>query len=284
MKYLIVPLLPLLFVACAPREQIPVNVATFNIRYDNPADSLNAWPNRKEMVVDAVLGNAFDVFGMQEVLHRQLQYLEDNLDDFARVGIGRLGGTEGEYAPIFYRSDRFEKVADSIIWLSETPTVVASTGWDAALPRIATWVKLKDNETGKFLSVFNTHFDHVGVQARQESVKLMLTFVESLREDIPTVIMGDFNIPEGDAPYNLLAEKEQNQMRFSDSKYTSMSRHEGSKRTFNGFSEKITREQAIDFIFVNERVETLTHATLEIRQGQVYVSDHYPVMVSVILK
>jgi endonuclease/exonuclease/phosphatase family metal-dependent hydrolase len=277
-------LLPLLFIMCTQQEPTPVNLATFNIRYDNPADSLNAWPNRKEMVVKAIRDYDFDLFGMQEVLHRQLEFLEANLKDFERVGIGRLGGTEGEYAPIFFKKDRFEKIADSVIWLSETPTVVASVGWDAALPRIATWVKLKDKRTGKFLSVFNTHFDHIGVMARQESVKLMLTFVGSLREDIPTIIMGDFNIPEGDTPYQLLANKEQNSMGFTDSKYSSKSPHEGRMGTFNGFSDEVSRKEAIDFIFINERIATRTHATLEIREGPVFVSDHYPVMISADLK
>ena len=52
-----------------------MNVATFNIRYDYAGDSLNAWPNRQEMVVKAIRENDFDLFGMQEVLHRQLEYL-----------------------------------------------------------------------------------------------------------------------------------------------------------------------------------------------------------------
>jgi len=33
---------------------------------------------------------------------------------------------------------------DGTFWLSETPEKVGSKGWDAALPRIMTWVKLKD--------------------------------------------------------------------------------------------------------------------------------------------
>jgi len=93
MKYLVSPLLPLLFLGCTQQEPAPVNVATFNIRYDYVGDSLNAWPNRQEMVVKAIRENDFDLFGMQEVLHRQLEYLESNLDGFGRVGIGRLGRT-----------------------------------------------------------------------------------------------------------------------------------------------------------------------------------------------
>lgn len=122
------------------------------------------------------------------------------------------------------------------------------------------------------------------MQARQESVKLMLRFVESLREDIPTIIMGNFNIPEGDMPYQLLADKDQNKMGFIDSKYSSRFPHAGPVATFNGFSDEVIRKEAIDFIFVNERIETRSHATLEIKEGSVFVSDHYPVMISADLR
>jgi endonuclease/exonuclease/phosphatase family metal-dependent hydrolase len=150
-----------------------LRVMTFNIRYDEPRDKENAWPNRKELVASMIRFHHADLVGLQEALKRQLDDLEKLLPEYAWVGVGRGDGkTEGEYSAILYRKIRFTYLASSTFWLSETPDV-ASMGWDAAYPRIVTWVKLKDNRTSKTFFHFNTHFDNRGVLAREESSKLL---------------------------------------------------------------------------------------------------------------
>ena len=114
-------------------EKITVNWATFNIRYDNPADSLNNWKYRKDTIAAFIKANQLDIVGMQEVLHNQLEDLKQRLPEYAEVGVGREDGkTQGEYAPLFYRKNRFEALDSNTFWLSQYPDSVGFIGWDGA--------------------------------------------------------------------------------------------------------------------------------------------------------
>ena len=129
-------------------EDATVQVMTFNIRYNNPDDGENAWPYRKDRVAE-IMAEA-DLIGVQEALNDQLVDLETRLPGFDWFGVGRADGkAEGEFSAIFYRKSRFELLDHDTFWLSETPSVVGSVGWDAALERIATWGKLRDRATGR---------------------------------------------------------------------------------------------------------------------------------------
>lgn len=59
-------------------------------------------------------------------------------------GVGRDDGVErGEYSPVFYRPRAWRKVAHGTMWLSQTPGVPGSKGWDAASVRICTVLVLE---------------------------------------------------------------------------------------------------------------------------------------------
>ena len=181
MKKIYLMLLPFLAAACgqggqqaATQTDEPVNVMTFNVRYDNPDDSLNNWNYRKDRVANAIRFYDADIVGTQEVLHNQMEDLRQRLPGYESIGVGREDGKEaGEYSALWYRADRFTAKESGWFWLSETPEVAGSKGWDGACERIATWAKLQDKLTGKELFVMNTHLDHVGVAARREGVKLV---------------------------------------------------------------------------------------------------------------
>jgi endonuclease/exonuclease/phosphatase family metal-dependent hydrolase len=141
-------------------------MATYNIRYDNPGDSGNLWKDRRVHVAALVRHHGFEIFGVQEALHHQLKDLAASLLGFAFYGRGRDDGiTAGEHSSIFYRTDLFELLDKGDFWLSETPDQ-PGPGWDATLHRICTWVKLKDRSTQQIFHVFNAHYDHRGVQAK----------------------------------------------------------------------------------------------------------------------
>ena len=175
-KYFILLIQCLIFSSFSySQKSKPINAMSFNIRYDNPEDGAQNWHHRKENVVRMLNFYDLDIIGMQEVLVSQLNYLKDNLKDYQAIGVGREDGKEkGEFAPVFFRKDRFKELKSGTFWLSETPEKV-SKGWDAALERIATWIVLKDKTTGKDFIFMNTHFDHRGKQARIESAKLLKT-------------------------------------------------------------------------------------------------------------
>lgn len=140
----------------------PVNALSFNIRYDNPNDGLQNWHYRKDNILRMINFYDLDILGLQEVLINQLNFLKKHLNEYETVGVGRKDGkNKGEFAPIFFRKNKFELLESGTFWLSETPEKV-SIGWDAALERIATWAVLKDKTSRKEFIVMNTHFDHIG--------------------------------------------------------------------------------------------------------------------------
>ncbi|UCS91799.1 endonuclease/exonuclease/phosphatase family protein [Echinicola marina] len=260
------------FSAIAQSENL--TIATFNIRYDNPKDAPNNWDNRKEIVVDLIQFHGFDVFGVQESLKHQLQYLDEQLEDFDYVGVGREDGKEkGEYSPLFYNKKKFKVLESNTFWLS-TDTTQPNIGWDAALSRICTWAKLKDKKSGKQFYVFNTHFDHVGVEARQESAKLILSKIkEADKAGIPVMLTGDFNVDQENPAYSLLKDSKE----LKDC-YEAAAIRYANNGTFNSFDSSKSSDRRIDHIFVSENLNVKKYGILTDTYHNRYPSDHFPVM------
>ena len=173
---------------------VPLTVMTFNIRYGTADDGLNSWKHRRPMVVDVIKKHDPDVMGLQEVLAFQRDELLAALPGYDCVGVGRDDGKEkGEFAPILFKRDRFELVDKGWFWLSETPDKPGSIGWDAACPRIATWVRLRTKNSAKTdFWVLNTHFDHKGKQSRANAGLMLKKWLHNF-DDCPRLIVGDFN-------------------------------------------------------------------------------------------
>ncbi len=172
-----------------------LRVMSFNLRYNNTGDGPNAWPHRKAWVAQLIRFHDADVIGVQEALDGMLADLDTLLPEFARVGVGRADGkTKGEYSAILYKRDRLEVLENKTFWLSPTPEVPGSKGWDAALERIATWGRFRDRATGCAYVHLNTHFDHIGEQARQESARLIRERLASIdAAGLPLIMTGDLN-------------------------------------------------------------------------------------------
>lgn len=254
-----------------------INAMSFNIRLNVSSDGINAWPNRVTKVSSQILFHEADFVGLQEVLHNQLVDLERELPEYGYVGVGREDGhTKGEYSAIFYKKSRLKPLASSTVWLSTTPDIAGSKGWDANLPRVVTWVRFKDLQTKKEFYVFNTHFDHQGEVARRESAKYILKLVDSIGGSTPTVITGDFNSEPHQEPIQILLDKN-NPKRFINSIEVSESAHYGPTGTFNNWKNKEVNDNPIDYIFIRNKVKVLQHATLSQSWGGLFSSDHFPV-------
>jgi endonuclease/exonuclease/phosphatase family metal-dependent hydrolase len=259
-----------------------LNVMTFNIRYNNPGDSANAWPFRKDKVASQIVFHQAHIVGMQEALHGQVNDLQERLPQYKFVGIGRDGGEKGEYSAIFYDTTRLQLLSSQTFWLSQQPHVVASVGWDAALTRVVTWAKFKDRKTKKIFYHFNTHFDHRGKNARRESASLLLQQVQSIAGKTVSITTGDFNARPADEPIRVIVDSS-SQLRLTDSKQVSLTPHYGPTGTFNGFGPKETEEVPIDYIFIKNGGKVLQHATLSQTWGGRFSSDHFPVFARIIL-
>lgn len=248
-----------------------LNVASFNIRYDNPKDGINAWPNRRDWVRELLEYHDLHIVGVQEALAHQIEFLGQGR--YAYVGIGRDDGKKaGEFAPILYDQKRFERLKENTFWLSETPDK-PSRGWDASLNRICTWVQLKDRVSGRTFYVFNTHFDHQGMTAREMSAELILKQTEAIAGQTPFFITGDFNLGPDSQPIRVLGTALRNAREASEAKPY------GPSGSFNGFDFQRTPEGPIDHIFVNRPIRVLKYAVLPDNWDHRYPSDHLPVAI-----
>lgn len=254
-----------------------LNVMTFNIRYNTKNDSLNAWPYRKDNAASQVQFHNVHILGVQEALHDQVMDLSRALTKYKYAGVGRDDGkTKGEYSAIFYDTTRLKLIESSTFWLSLTPDVPGSKGWDANITRVVTWAKFRDVSAKKIFFVFNTHFDHIGQEARRESAKLIKQKVKDIAGVNPVIITGDFNAHPSDEPIKILVDQN-DQNRFIDTKGISVTPHYGPEGTFNGFGSKERDSEPIDFIFIKGKWKVLQHATLSQSWGGRFSSDHFPV-------
>lgn len=189
------------------RDANDVRVMSFNIRYGTAKDGENHWDRRKEFLIATIRAFDPDLLGTQETLGFQRDYLAEKLQGYDFLGVGRNDGREdGEMMALYYRKTRFEKLAAGHFWLSETPDKIGSKSWDSSLPRMVTWVKLRDRRRPDSppLAFFNTHFDHLGVTARLESAKLLRKQLITLGKDCSLVVTGDFNADAASDPYAAL--------------------------------------------------------------------------------
>jgi len=256
-----------------------IRVMTYNIRYNNPGDGVNAWPNRSQQVGALLDFYQADVFGLQEALIGQIEDLHQQLPHFHWVGVGRDDGKkEGEFSPLFYNSQKYKSEKEGWFWLSETPEK-PGLGWDAACNRICTWIVLKETKSGNRFMVFNTHFDHMGNKARTESARLILRKIEELNtKNLPVILTGDFNLTPEQEPVSVITAK------LKDSKAVSQKAPYGPEGTFNSFKFDAPMKSRIDYIFVSNQVDVLRYGVLTDSKDQRYPSDHQPVLVDLKIK
>lgn len=247
-----------------------IKVMSYNIRYDNPDDGDNRWENRLPKIGALLPTIRPDIIGFQEALFLQVRDLQKMLPGYAYVGVGRQdGGVNGEMVPIFYNNTRFDVQYQGTFWLSPTPSAPGSVGWDAALPRIATWAILKENETGRELLVVNTHLDHVGDQARLRSAALLTEKVPKLAQGRPFILMGDFNSTDSSRVYAKLT---QTMLDAREAAPTVM----GPKATYTGFTTPEPKIR-IDYIFVSMLITIHQFSTITTNQPGSFFSDHLPI-------
>jgi endonuclease/exonuclease/phosphatase family metal-dependent hydrolase len=272
-----------LTVACQEKS-LEIKVMTFNIRYDNPADGINAWPNRIDLIRDYLREESPDIVGFQEALHHQVLDLEKMMPGFARVGGGRDDGLEGgEYSPVFFREDVFDLLNHGQFWLSETPDVPGSIGPGAVLPRIAAWAHLRNKSTGKELFVFNTHYSHVSDEARWLSARIMSERMKQIAADKALIVTGDFNLDIESETFQRLADLFLNENQLINSTETEPTYALLQEGTFNGFG--YTEVQPfIDFIFVSPHFQPISSSIDRIKSGDIFISDHWPVTAKLKMK
>lgn len=266
------------FLELSSTHAMKIRLYTNNIRFDNRniGQGEHYWEEREPYVSESIRIHTQpgpSVVCLQEVLHNQLHDILGNLnkaekDTWAYYGVGRTDGkTAGEYLPILFRNADWELVSLKTFWLSPTPEK-PSRGWDAVLERIVTVVVLKSKATGKKVKVLNTHYDHIGVVARRELSKLIMSKMDAGPE--PAFLCGDFNTEPKDEPYQLLQSSGFKDSRVQGEDY-------GYKTTFSGFNREHEDNTIIDYIWAGNGTEWQTYGVLP-NYFEFYMSDHRPVM------
>lgn len=258
---------------CLPIQGQDINAMTYNIKYDNVNDTINNWNDRKAAMVDLLKKYNPEFIGMQEVLLRQLKYLDESMPNHKYIGVGRDDGKQkGEFSPILFDENKFQILNSNTFWLSKTPDRI-SVGWDASMERICTYGLFQNKVSKEKVWVFNTHFDHIGTKARKKSAKLILKKIAQLnREKLPVILMGDFNLKPEERPIHSIQKK------MDDGFKISKSPKKGPKGTFNGFDVNDPMERRIDYIFSKGfEVKNYEHIDERLSNGK-HISDHLPVM------
>ena len=250
-----------------------LKVMSYNVRLENMADGDNAWPYRKEATIEMLEIINPDVFGVQEALPQQVQYISEQAPLYKNVGVGRDDGVaEGEFMSIFWNTEVIEMIKWGTYWLSETPDV-PSYGWDAACRRTATWTLMKDKRNGKHFYFVNTHLDHRGVEARKNGLKMVLERIAAMNpESYPMVLTGDFNVtPDDECLVGL------DKMMTSARKIAAVT---DNNSTYNGWGQYAPEDShVIDYIYVSGFKSVPEFRTVtETFAGKPYISDHYPIM------
>ena len=254
----------------------PHTIVSYNIRYDNNWDIENSWEIRRSNIIQMLIKYSPSILGIQEGLLTQVQYIDSSLINYDYVGVGRDDGkNKGEFCAIYFDTTRYVLLKNSTFWLSETPDTI-SVGWDAALERICTYGLFKDRITKKEFWVFNTHFDHMGIIAREKSSGLILKRIKKInRQSLPVILMGDFNsIPNSPPVKEIITE-------LSDALQISKEKLHGPRGTFNGFNEDLPIENRIDYIFT-KKLKVLSYRHINDRlENNRHISDHLPVMIKI---
>lgn len=262
-----------------------LKILSYNVLLDWRKEGPYIWSNRRDLVAGILRHSDADVIGLQEPLRHQVDELVERLPGYAWLGAAREDGKDkGEFAPILYKKNRLELLDQGNFWLSETPDVAGSLGWDAACVRVATWACFRDKQTGRMLYHFNTHFDHVGQQAQIESARLLLERMRSLAGKVPCILTGDFNCTGDAEPYKILvgaSKGEPGEIFLKDASCISPDKPYCTEITFHGFGAE--EEQRIDYIFASPAVTVLEYTVMKDIPNALSASDHYPVAADAIL-
>lgn len=261
---------------CAPASLLAM---TYNIRLDTKADAANAWNARKRFFISQVATMRPDILGLQEVLLNQKHDLQKAFPEYEFVGVGRDDGKDaGEFSPLAINSKAFDIRASGTFWLSPTPDV-PSLGWDAGYKRVVSWARLSIRHGGGKILAINTHWDHLGLVARQQSSMLIRDWIaRNLKKNERIVLLGDFNADNSEESVAQLTRPLADGDALTDSRAVSKTGSSGPAISYNAFATFPESGKLIDHIFVSPQITVRAHAVVASHENGRVASDHFPVV------
>ena len=251
----------------------PLTVMTFNLRYAGPRPPIS-WAERRPVTKALLETLQPDIIGTQEGLWQQVKEIASDLPHHAWIGLGREGGSRGEFMAVYYRRERLEPLAFDHFWLSDTPSLIGSTSWGNETVRMVTWVKFRDLQTGRLLYCFNTHFDHREQGSREKSAGLVAERIAGLEPDLPVILMGDFNSAAGSGSvYERLVGPDG----LTDT-WTTAARRGPAIGTFHNYAGPREGASRIDWILTRGPLACQATEVVTFSANGQYPSDHFPVV------
>lgn len=258
------------------------NMGTYNIRCINSSlTGLQDWDNRKEYVARTITDNKFDVIGIQEIADdAQESDLKNLLPGYTMVTWGRESAEAnvGERLAVVFKTESFDMLDYGHYFLTPNPDL-PGLGWDATHKRVSVWAKLRDKNNGRIFFYCSTHLDNNGIVARREGARINVEMMNKISKGYPVFIVGDFNAKanEKGVHYTMGAY-------FEDSRLTSGISLIGPEGTYSGWDPDRSDTKRIDYVYSRlADIESYKVITEDYERGAT-PSDHFCVIVSVVLK
>lgn len=256
-------------------------VMSYNLRYASTSKP-NAWPDRRPVMKACIDRYQPDLIGTQEGVYHQLREFAADQPAYEWIGLGRDGGSRGEFMAIFYRRDRFEPLEYDHFWLSDTPEVMGSATWGHSNRRMVTWVRFKDRRDQREFYFWNTHLDHQVQPAREKGAALIRQRMDTLKaKDLPILLVGDFNAVAGEnKAYDILLEGGF----LRDTWPLAATRRNAEFNSFNNFQPPQKAGKRIDWILLHGQADITASEIVTFEQNGQFPSDHFPVVTWLSLK
>ena len=255
-------------VELSTEESDEITIMSTNVRCYSPDDLFEkSWFYRADLIIADVNNVKPDIIGFQEVSPLHYGYLQRAMPDYDSEIMYRDNWILSEGCPIFYRTDKYEKLDSGSFWLSETPDVM-SKGWGAAHYRVATYMILKDKATGREFVVFNTHLDHVSEEARINGIQVVLDKIAEFG-GLPAFLMGDLNAHPDEETILFTHES------FDDAHIIAKEKDEGA--TFQKWGTRLSdgNDKRIDYIMISKGAATVSeYRILNNCYNGIWSSDH----------
>jgi endonuclease/exonuclease/phosphatase family metal-dependent hydrolase len=253
-------------------EEIKLNVMTYNIMVElSKVEGIPPWKKRREANLELLKKHDLDLIAIQEPTPRQLESIISGLPEYGCVQDEKFTD-----AAILYRTELFEVVEKGQWWLSPTPEKAMSKGFGNFLPRILVWARLKHRPTDREFIVASTHFDN-SLPSQVKMAKLCQEqFKPLIAKNLPMIWMGDFNTDQERGDYPTLVSNGWRDAYLASPKASKDGRDDN-VGTFPGHTRRI------DHIFLHGPIKATSWQTLPWKEGEMALSDHYPVMAQLII-
>jgi endonuclease/exonuclease/phosphatase family metal-dependent hydrolase len=264
----------------------PHRLVSYNIRFGSANDGPDRWEVRRDKVIETIRDLDGDVVGLQEAEAFQVRELLAALPRYAAVGVHRDDGRlAGEGAIVLYDRARYTLDRSGTFWLSDTPEVIASNTWDAAITRTCTWARLVDLQSGEAFSVYNTHWDHISQPAREGSALLISRRIAERPDGGRVIVMGDLNAGEDNPALRALLDGAAGPSGVGGWRLVDSYREihpDGPGGTYTGFRvDSDGGARKIDHVLRGPGLRVLDAGIDRRKIGGRYPSDHFPVWAEV---